>query len=893
MNSNSTFDSNSLELSSGVYHYYPIQQLESHAHSPLAQLPFCIRILLEGSLRSAATGTGTLDDLVKIARWTPNPKTVRPAVGYIPGRVVLQDLTGIPVLVDLASLRSERARQGENPKQVNPVIPVDLVVDHSLQIDYFGAVDSMIRNQEMEYQRNRERYQFLKWAQQEFSNLRIIPPGGGIVHQMNLEYLAQVALIHNVDDQQWVQAETLIGTDSHTTMINGLGVLGWGVGGIEAIAAMLGQPVELILPDVVGVELTGQLPAGSLPTDIVLTLTHLLRNTGVVNKMVEFFGPSVSNLSVADRAMLANMAPEFGATAAYFPVDNRTLDYLAETGRTAELINLVRAYYTEQGLFRESRSSDPDYSQVITLNLSEIEPSLAGPKRPQDLVKLTAVAETFKSALHAPTSQMGYGISALDPSQPVLINIKNRSYALDHGSVVIAAITSCTNTSNPTAIISAGLLARKAVELGLATSPAIKTSFTPGSPVVVDYLKRAGLMHYLEALGFYLNGFGCATCIGNSGPLAPEVVKAIEDHQLITAAVLSGNRNFEGRIHPNVQANYLASPALVVAYALAGSVRVDLGNQPIGISGVGKEVFLEDIWPSELEVSSLVAKTIHPDSYQNNRRRIMGGDQTWQDLKDATGLFYPWDSASTYLKETPFCAPVDPLPAKIQHARVLAILGDSITTDHISPAGAISAGTPASDYLIEKGITPRDFNTYGSRRGNHEVMARGTFANIRLKNQMCVGKEGGFTIYQPDNVLMSIHDAAIRYQAEGVPLLIFAGKDYGSGSSRDWAAKGPRLLGVRAVIAESFERIHRSNLVGMGILPLTFQGGQSVETLGLTGSEEYALSGLDQLSPGQTIQATAYTEGKVHTFHLTGQIQSEYELECLKKGGVFQVFGGN
>ncbi len=753
MNSQSTFDSNCLELSSGIYHYYPIQQLESLANTPLAKLPYCIRILLEGSLRSVATGSGSLDDLVKIARWTPNPNSTRPAIGYLPGRVVLQDLTGIPVLVDLASLRSERARQGRDPKSVNPVIPVDLVVDHSLQIDHFGSADSMLRNQEMEYQRNRERYQFLKWAQQEFSNLRIIPPGGGIVHQMNLEYLAQVAMVRTVDDRRWVQAETLIGTDSHTTMINGLGVLGWGVGGIEAIAAMLGQPVELILPDVVGVELTGQLPAGSLPTDIVLTLTHLLRNAGVVNKMVEFYGSSIPNLSVADRAMLANMSPEFGATAAYFPVDDRTLDYLAETGRTTEEIDLVRAYFNAQGLYRDGQSPDPEYSQILTLNLSKIEPSLAGPKRPQDLVKLTAVAESFKNRLHAPTSQMGYGVSDIDHVQPVLINLKKRSYVLDHGSVVIAAITSCTNTSNPTAMISAGLLAKKAVELGLTTSPAIKTSFTPGSPVVVDYLKRAGLMHYLEALGFYLNGFGCATCIGNSGPLAPEVVQAIEDNHLITAAVLSGNRNFEGRIYPYVQANYLASPALVVAFALAGSVRVDLENQPIGISGLGKEVFLEDIWPTELEVSSLVAKTIHPESYQNNRSRIMEGDHTWQDLKAATGLLYPWDSASTYLKETPFCAPVGPLPAEIKHARVLAILGDSITTDHISPAGAISAGTPASDYLIQKGIPPRDFNTYGSRRGNHEVMARGTFANIRLKNRMCAGKEGGFTIHQPDNVL--------------------------------------------------------------------------------------------------------------------------------------------
>ncbi len=602
----------------------------------------------------------------------------------------------------------------------------------------------------MEYQRNKERYSFLKWAQQEFSNLRIIPPGGGIVHQVNLEYLAQVAQVRSAGNQKWVQAETLVGTDSHTSMINGLGVLGWGVGGIEAIAAMLGQPVEVILPDVVGVELTGQLKPGTLPTDIVLTLTHLLRKVGVVNKMVEFFGPSVSDLSVADRAMMANMAPEYGATAAYFPVDDRTLEYLYDTGRKPEEVELVKAYFLAQDLFRDDDSPDPDYSQIVRLNLSEVEPSLAGPKRPQDLVRLSSVAESFKSSLLTPVSQLGYGVSDLDNSQPVLINLQNRSYALEHGSVVIAAITSCTNTSNPTAMISAGLLAKKAVELGLTTSPAIKTSFTPGSPVVVDYLQKAGLLHYLEALGFYVNGFGCATCIGNSGPLAPEVVRAIEEHHLIAAAVLSGNRNFEGRIHPNVQANYLASPALVVAFALAGSIRVDLENQPIGISGLGKEVFFEDIWPTEDEVSTLVMKAVNPGSYLSNRNKLYEGDQLWSALDAPQGVLYPWDLSSSYLKETPFCEPMSQLQDEILRARALAVFGDSITTDHISPAGAISINTPAADYLLDLGISPREFNTYGSRRGNHEVMARGTFANIRLKNKLLHGKEGGFTIHFPD-----------------------------------------------------------------------------------------------------------------------------------------------
>ncbi len=890
MNPSPSFYLKYIELASGTYHYYPIQQMEGISDNKLDQLPYCIRILLEGSLRSVANGSGSLDDLVKIARWAPISIEPRPTIGYTPGRVVLQDLTGVPVLVDLASLRSARKRIGEDPKKINPVIPVDLVVDHSLQIDFFGSADSKQKNQEMEYLRNKERYSFLKWAQKEFSNLRIIPPGGGIVHQVNLEYLAQVIQVRSVDAKKWVQAETLVGTDSHTSMINGLGILGWGVGGIEAIAAMLGQPVEMLLPDVVGVELTGQLHSGTSPTDIVLTLTHLLRKVGVVNKIVEFFGPSSSALSVPDRAMMANMAPEYGATAAYFPVDDRTLEYLYDTGRKPEMVELVKAYYRAQDLFRDGNSPDPEYSQTIRLNLSEIEPSLAGPKRPQDLVRLSTVAENFKTSLLTPVGQMGYGVSDLDNSQPVMINLQNRSYALEHGSVVIAAITSCTNTSNPTAMISAGLLAKKAVELGLTTSPAIKTSFTPGSPVVVDYLQKAGLLHYLEALGFYVNGFGCATCIGNSGPLAPQVVEAIEEHHLITAAVLSGNRNFEGRIHPNVQANYLASPALVVAFAIAGSIRVDLENQPIGISGTGKEVFFEDIWPSENEVSSLVIKSINPGSYVGKRKQLFEGDQFWKGLDAPDGALYPWELSSSYLKETPFCGAVERFPDEIQRARALAIFGDSITTDHISPAGAISIHTPAADYLLDLGISPREFNTYGSRRGNHEVMARSTFANIRLKNKMLSGKEGGFTIHYPETRQMSIFDAAEQYRLEGIPLIIIAGKEYGTGSSRDWAAKGLRLLGVRAVIAESFERIHRSNLVGMGILPLVFEDGMNAESLGLTGAEEFTLVGLNQLATKSSIQVTASTGMTVQTFRATALIQSDYERESLQKGGVFQMF---
>ncbi len=878
-----------IEINGNIYSYFPLQQIEKLYQKSIRNMPYSIRILLENMLRANAWGSNNLNDLEKLAAWQPNGSHGSETIGFTPGRVLLQDLTGVPVIVDLASLRSAQTRKGKNPASINPLIPVDLVADHSLQVDYYGDSKALAMNRDLEFQRNGERYKLLKWAQQSFNNLRIVPPGNGIVHQVNLEYLASGVLTSQREGRTWLYPDTLVGTDSHSTMINGLGVLGWGVGGIEAIAAMLGQPVEVLIPDVVGVHLTGELHPAAMPTDIVLTLTHLLRKQGVVNKFVEFFGPSLAALSVPDRAMLANMAPEYGATVGYFPVDSQTLKYLEGTHRSAELVELVQKYYQAQDLYRSDLRPEPEYSEIVELDLSTIQPSLAGPKRPQDLISLENVAETFNAILSKPLTERGYAIAPDQAKQPVSLIIQQKNYTLDHGAVVLAAITSCTNTSNPTALIAAGLVAKKAVEMGLSSQPYVKTSFTPGSKVVVEYLQLAGLLPYLEALGFYVNGFGCATCIGNSGPLTAEVSKAIEDHHLIAAAVISGNRNFEGRVHPQVQANFLASPALVVAYALAGNIRMNLISDPIGMSSSGKDVFLKDIMPTLEDIRRIEQEVIQPGIFQTKYADLFEGDARWQKMDIKGSNLYPWDGTSTYLKETPFCEPEAGITDDILNARALAVFGDSITTDHISPAGAITYGTPAAKYLLEKGIKPVDFNTYGTRRGNHEVMVRGTFANIRIQNLMVPRFQGGKTIHLPDGAEMDIFDAAMRYLQEGTPLIILAGKEYGTGSSRDWAAKGPKLLGVKAVIAGSFERIHRSNLVGMGILPLQFDNGDSVSSLGLTGRETYSIQNISRLAPHAPLMVTAVDANHATSFKVRALMQSEYEVQCIRKGGVFQL----
>ncbi len=878
------FEPASLPVGNKTYKYFSLPQISEILQTNIDLLPFSLRILLEGTIRQSALLNKQSDDLQHFKNWHPVARNPRPSISYHPGRVLLQDLTGVPVIVDLASLRSAAARRGDDPKSINPQIPVDLVVDHSIQVDAFRI------NQEYEYRRNQERYSLLKWAQSAFHNLRIIPPSRGIVHQINLEYISQVVMTKQTDLGEVVFPDTVIGTDSHTTMVNGLGVLGWGVGGIEAIAAMLGYPVEALLPDVVGVHISGKLPSDSMPTDIVLKLTQELRKLGVVNKIVEFYGDALDHLPVVDRAMLSNMAPEYGATAVYFPVDQQTLNYLAQTGRPDYLIHLVEKYFTSQGLFRKGSAPIPYYSQLLEFNLSDIHPSVAGPKRPQDLVNLSEVNISFHSSLSAAPEKRGFSIPLEARDKNAEITIGQTDTMIEHGSVVLAAITSCTNTSNPTSLVAAGLVAQKACQHGLKVKPFTKTSFAPGSRVVTAYLNKSGLMPSLEALGFNVIGYGCTTCIGNSGPLISEVASAIEEQKIIAASVISGNRNFEGRVHPLIQANYLASPALVVAYALAGSVRINFDNDPIGFDQTGQPVYLKDLWPTPDEIAEIIGEHISSAMYRENYSDILKGDEMWQAVTAPEGDLYQWDLESTYLRETPFCEPLPPVPGGPINARALAILGDTITTDHISPAGAISINSPAAKYLLDHGVQPEDFNTYGSRRGNHEVMVRGTFANIRLKNLMLPGVEGGHALHFPDGEQMSIFDAAEKYQSENIPLLILAGKEYGSGSSRDWAAKGPQLLGVKIIIAESFERIHRSNLIGMGILPLQFMPGVNVSSLGLTGRGEYTLHNLDAIKPGAKIQITGQNQNAYVQFQAIAMINSEYELECLKAQGLFQLF---
>ncbi len=853
----------------------------------LDRLPFSLRILLENLLRRAGSGQVTDADIAAIVDWDPAAEPSR-EISFMPARVLLQDFTGVPAVVDLTAMRDAMVAMGGDPTRINPLQPVELVIDHSVQVDAFGSPDAFRLNADFEFERNRERYAFLRWGQQAFDNFRVVPPDTGIVHQVNLEHLGRVVM--SVEDGEGglvAYPDTLVGTDSHTTMINGLGVLGWGVGGIEAEAAMLGQPVSMLVPQVVGFKLTGALPEGATATDLVLRVTQMLRQHGVVGKFVEFFGPGLARLGLADRATISNMCPEYGATCAIFPVDDETLRYLRFTGRNQNQVSLVEAYCREQGLFATPDSPEAEYSSRLELDMGTVEPSLAGPKRPQDRLSLNEVKASFaKTAAEAGKSG--------GAAQQVSTN--GDSFALDHGAVVIAAITSCTNTSNPSVLMAAGLVAKKAVEKGLTVQPWVKTSLAPGSKVVTEYLDKAGLLSYLEQLNFHLVGYGCTTCIGNSGPLPPAIAKAIDQGDLLVAAVLSGNRNFEGRIHSQVRANYLASPPLVVAYALAGSVTVDLATEPLGVGSDGQPVYLKDLWPTQAEVREVIDRTLRSEMFSDIYRDVFRGDERWQSMPLPEGDTYQWDPASTYVKHPPYfqAMPAEPRPFQdVAGARVLAVLGDSVTTDHISPAGSIKPDSPAGRYLQEHGVAVKDFNSYGSRRGNHEVMVRGTFANVRLRNQLVPGVEGGETVHLPDGEQMSIFEAAMRYQADGVPSIILAGQEYGSGSSRDWAAKGPALLGVKAVIAESFERIHRSNLIGMGIAPLQFQEGQNPASLGLTGREVYTIAGVAELIAGglsgsREVTVTAVGDDGTRTFTAIARIDTPQEAEYCRHGGILQ-----
>jgi aconitate hydratase len=896
------------------YELYRIDALDKQGIST-GHLPFSLRILLENLLRTEDGRNVTKDEIRALAAWNKNSKPEK-EIAFTPSRVLLQDFTGVPAVVDLAAMRDAMKRLGGDPKLINPLQPAELVIDHSVQVDEFGSSNAFDVNALLEFQRNKERYAFLRWGQTGFRNLAIVPPDTGIVHQVNLEYLARVVFVHEEGGKSNAYPDTLVGTDSHTTMVNGLGVLGWGVGGIEAEAAMLGQPVSMLIPLVVGVKLTGRLPEGATATDLVLTITEMLRKHGVVGKFVEYFGPGLQDLPLADRATIANMAPEYGATCGIFPIDKESLRYLKLTGRSTEQIALVEAYAREQGLFHDAHTAEAEYSELLSLDLATVESSLAGPKRPQDRVVLSKAGESFaqalpslikpktKAAVAVPSDtarkqvnnweQEGGNPTAVGVEDPnVHEHIAGNGKGLRHGSVVIAAITSCTNTSNPSVLIAAGLLAKKAVERGLQVPATVKTSLAPGSKVVLDYLQKAELMPYLEKLKFHIVGYGCTTCIGNSGPLPVEVSKEIEDKNLVVASVLSGNRNFEGRINSEVRANYLMSPPLVVAFALAGRIDIDLRKDAIGKGKDGKPVYLADIWPSQREVEQSMASAINSEMFRKSYAEVYSGDERWRGLPVPRGETYAWEDNSTYIRQAPYFDDMNLKPSSVEDikgARVLAVLGDSVTTDHISPAGSIKKDGPAGKYLIEHGVQPADFNSYGSRRGNHEVMVRGTFANVRLRNKM-VNTEGGFTRHLPDGAEMSIFEASEKYHAEKTPLVILAGKEYGSGSSRDWAAKGPRLLGVRAVIAESYERIHRSNLVGMGILPLQFLPGDNADTLRLTGEEVFEIAGIRQLvenfSSGRTI--TVRVKGAQSAeFQAVVRIDTPQEALYYANGGILQ-----
>lgn len=870
---------------------FRLSALQDQGIGQIDRLPFSIRVLLESVLRNCDGVVVTEEDVRSLATWNAaDPAKVE--IPYKPARVVLQDFTGVPAVVDLAAMRSAMSRLGGDPKKINPLIPVDLVIDHSVQVDQFGSSSALAMNVELEFKRNRERYEFLRWGQKSFDNFRVVPPNVGIVHQVNLEYLAKGVFVREDQAGPVAVPDTLVGTDSHTTMINGLGVLGWGVGGIEAEAAMLGQPIYMLLPEVVGFELVGKLPPGTTATDLVLTATEQLRSAGVVGKFVEFFGQGVASMSLADRATLANMAPEYGATMGFFPVDGVTLDYMKRTGRTEQEVALVDAYTKEQGLFYSPDGTQPVYTRTLRLDMSTVEPSLAGPKRPQDRIALSAMKKSFNDSLEAPVGHAGFGLQKGDLERVATVENNGHSSEITHGAVVIAAITSCTNTSNPSVMIAAGLLAKKAEERGMTVPQHVKTSLAPGSRVVTDYLDRSGLTKSLESLGFHTVGYGCTSCIGNSGPLPEPVANAITTGELVASSVLSGNRNFEGRVNPMTKANYLASPPLVVAYALAGTTDIDLINEPLG-QGKDGDVFLKDIWPTQEEVAAVMEANVTADMFQKQYANAFDSNEMWNKIETGDGDLYEWSEASTYIQEPPFLAEMTTdvgSISSIKGARCLALLGDSVTTDHISPAGAIAKDGPAGRYLQEHNVEPRDFNSFGSRRGNDRVMVRGTFANIRIRNQLAPGTEGGVTTYLPTDEVMSIYDASMKYQATGTPLVVLAGTEYGTGSSRDWAAKGTMMLGVKAVITTTYERIHRSNLVGMGILPLEFAEGNSWKSLGLTGKETFDIEITDDLQPRSVIQVKATTEdGQQLTFDAVVRIDTPVEMDYYRNGGILQT----
>ncbi|CAN5696040.1 aconitate hydratase AcnA [soil metagenome] len=914
MSNHDTFGSRStLNVGGRSFEIFRLDAL-AQAGLDIARLPFSLKILLENLLRHESMLADPQRDVEALARWQPQELPSR-EINFTPARVLLQDFTGVPAVVDLAAMRDAMQRMGGDPTKINPLQPAELVIDHSVQVDEFGTRMAFQHNVAREYERNGERYAFLRWGQRALRNFRVVPPGTGIVHQVNLEYLARVVFHHEDGPTLQAYPDTLVGTDSHTTMVNGLGVLGWGVGGIEAEAAMLGQPVSMLIPQVVGFRLSGELPEGATATDLVLTVTEMLRRRGVVGKFVEFYGPGLGSLRLADRATIANMAPEYGATCGIFPVDELTLSYLEFTGRAPDHVELVRAYMKEQGLFHGADSPEAEYSDTLELDLGSVEPSLAGPRRPQDRIRLSDIKPSFFRSLDemrpastpAEPAPMNHGIKRWEQEggdvavaakmNHATCTVGDREIELRDGAVVIAAITSCTNTSNPAVMIGAGLVAKKAAELGLQRKPWVKTSLAPGSKVVTDYLDHAGLTPYLEQLGFDLVGYGCTTCIGNSGPLPESISAAIHEGDLVVAAVLSGNRNFEGRINPDVRANYLASPPLVVAYAIAGHMDYDPYNEPIGTGRDGRSVFLRDIWPSQQEIEDVVQQSVRPEMFQRQYAKVFEGDEQWQTLPTPDSELFLWQDDSTYVKNPPYFDDMTSAPTPIhdvQGARVLALLGDSITTDHISPAGAIKVDSPAGSYLQERNVEPKDFNSYGSRRGNHEIMMRGTFANVRLRNQLNPDVEGGMTTYLPDGEVMSIYDASMRYQQHGVSLIVIAGKEYGTGSSRDWAAKGPRLLGVSAVIAESYERIHRSNLIGMGILPLQFRDGESYASLGLTGREVFDIDGLQSALDADTVEKRTVTvrargdDGNEIVFEALARLDTPQEREYYRHGGILQ-----
>ncbi len=867
-----------LNVGAQSFDIHRLEKLEKHGMHAVAKLPFSLRILLENLLRCEDGRFVGPNDIRALAGWTPN--AAQKEIAFMPARVLLQDFTGVPAIVDLATMREAVKRMGGNPSRINPLFPAELVIDHSVQVDKFGDANAFGLNAELEFQRNVERYAFLRWGQTAFKNFKVVPPDTGICHQVNLEYLARVVCAAPFGTRVEAYPDSVVGTDSHTTMVNALGVFGWGVGGIEAEAAMLGQPSSMLIPEVVGFRLHGKLREGATATDLVLTVTEMLRKKGVVGKFVEFYGTGLSTLSVPDRATIANMAPEYGATMGFFPVDPETLAYLQFTGRAHEQIALVEAYCKEQSLFRTDSTADPIFSDKLELDLGTVEPTVAGPKRPQDRVALRNAKSSFTKVVEGA------------PQKHIQVRSNGDSFDFSSGAVVIAAITSCTNTSNPSLMLGAGLLAKKAVERGLQVKPWVKTSLAPGSKVVTDYLAAAGLTPFLEKLKFHLVGYGCTTCIGNSGPLSDPISAAIKENNLVAVAVLSGNRNFEGRIHPLVRANYLASPPLVVAYALAGRMDLDLTTEPLGSDKSGKPVFLSDIWPTPQEIETTVRAAVSTSMYTKQYSEVYEGDAHWKGMHVPQGDLYQWDPKSTYIKLPPYFEnmPKTPPPlADVHAARVLAVLGDSVTTDHISPAGSIPVDSPAGKYLIANGVKPYEFNSYGARRGNHEVMLRGTFANIRLRNQLAPGTEGGWTLYLPGGEKMSIYEAAVKYREAGVPLMVIAGKEYGSGSSRDWAAKGTRLLGVRAVIAESYERIHRSNLIGMGVMPLEFKAGENRESLGLTGHEIFDIEGIASLAPGKSISVHTKSDGgKVKNFSVVARVDTPEEVSYYRHGGILQ-----